>query len=82
MDVYHLNVYVILEGLTTTVECSAISSYISVLCHEGGCSSLLRHWPGNHEVPGSMPGWGFLLLLLPCMARNFTPIASHSCVEE
>jgi len=26
-------------------------------------------------VPGLMPSWGFLLLLLP-WARNFTPIAS------
>jgi len=40
--------------------------------------SLPRHWLGNHEVPGSMPGWGFLLLLFP-WARNFT---SRSCMEE
>jgi len=38
-------------------------------------SRLLGHLPGNRKAPGSMPGWGFLLLLFP-WARNFTPIAS------
>jgi len=30
---------------------------------------------------GDLAGWGYQLLLFP-WARNFTPIASCSCVEE
>jgi len=42
---------------------------------KGSSSRLPGHLPGNCKVPGSMPSWGFLLLLFP-LARNFTPIAS------
>jgi len=38
-------------------------------------SRLPGHLPGNCKVPGSMPSWGFLLLLFP-WTRNFTPIVS------
>jgi len=38
--------------------------------------ALVHHCiTGNRKVSGSMPSWGFLLLLFP-WARNFTPIAS------
>jgi len=36
---------------------------------------LPGHLPRNCKIPGSMPSWGFLLLLFP-WARNFIPIAS------
>jgi len=45
--------------------------------HEQGQASsrLPGNLLGNCKVPGSMPSWGFLLLLFP-WTRNFTPIAS------
>ena len=36
---------------------------------------------GNRKVPGSMPGCGILLLLFP-WARNFTPMAPPTRVEN
>jgi len=61
--------------------CNKISPGTTRIKAQGESSSLLRCQPGNREAPGSMPGWGFLLLLFP-WARNFTPIASCSFVEE